>query len=180
MRLTKTILSVVLSCAMFTACGTTGTSVSYDASKGQTVYESGEMSVAQMDAAVGSGSSIVMQAVATCEGQNCTPDRAQLVFSVRGRNEVALARRSISIVADGVEYAAQDANEWGGRGDISFSDEPVVEVDLSLSALEQIANASSLSARLGNTSLNVGDGDQEELRTFVQTAQNPESSAEAS
>jgi hypothetical protein len=49
----------------------------------------------------------------------------------------------------------------------------IASLTLSLSALSEIANASSLSGRLGNNDLRLSDGVRSELKRFVQAMRNP-------
>lgn len=169
-------LGLCLLLAVVSGCGTSESTVSYDASRNRMMYESAEMDVAQLEAAVGSGSSIVMRALASCMSRNCTPETIRLVFAVQGQGQAAIADHSISIVADGTEYSWEGDQNWERQGEVSFSEEPVVRVSLPLSSVEQIANASSISAYLGSMTLNLEGRTQSKLLSFVQTIRNPSAS----
>lgn len=161
-------------------CGTTGpsTSVSYKASQNRTNFQTGTMTVGRLEGlGYGSSTSILLSAQARCTGRNCTPDRARLSFLLQGSaSDVALSDRSISLVADGTEYARPNTTDWRSREDIRMSQGQIASLTLSLSALSQIANASSLSGRLGNNDLRLSEQVKTELKQFVQTMRNPAAS----
>lgn len=178
MRFVKGIM-VALLVAVVSGCGTAGPTASYDASSNRMLYESAEMNVAQLEAAVGSGSSIVMRAFASCTSQNCTPQTVQFIFAVQGPGKSAIADHSLSIIADGSKYSWRGEQNWESQGDVLVSEEPMVRVALPLSSVKQIANAASIEAYMGSMTLNLGGRTQSKLRSFVQTIRNP-SSAESS
>jgi hypothetical protein len=171
-------LTSLLFLALFVVgCGTTGpsTSVSYEASQDRTNFRTGTMTVGRIGGlGYGSNTSILLSARAQCSGRNCTPDRARLSFLLQGSaSDVALSDRSVSLVADGKEYAHQNAVNWRSQEDIRMSQGRIASLTLSLSALSEIANASSLSGRLGNNDLRLSDGVRSELKRFVQAMRNP-------
>ena len=176
-RLLSVVTSLLFLSLFVAGCGTTGpsTSVSYNATQNRTSFRTGNMTVGRIDGlGYGSNTSILLSARAQCSGRNCTPDRARLSFLLQGSaSDVALSDRSVSLVADGKEYAQRNAVNWRSREDIRMSQGRIASLTLSLSALSEIVNASSLSGRLGNNDLRLSDGVRGKLRRFVETMRNP-------
>ena len=142
-----TVVGVGILVGLVSGCSTLGPTASYDASENQMVYESAEMEVAQMDAAIGTGKSIVMRAVASCRSRNCTPETVRLVFALDGEGGSAIADRSISINADGIEYSWESGDpSWQQKGDVRSFRGELMQVEMAFSDEEQIATASSISA----------------------------------
>lgn len=147
--------------------------MSYDAPNNQTIFRSGSMTVAQAAGSGFSSTALVLNATAKCAGQNCTPERVRLSFSVDGSSDFALSDRTVSIVADDEEFTWSNEERWNSRKDVRVSTGRLTAVTLPLSDLETIANASSLTGRLGSTSLDLGGRVQSRLQEFVRTAKNP-------
>lgn len=176
-RLTHALL-LVGAVVLLTGCGGTRSVATYDASENRTVFRSGPMTVARgSGSGYGSTTSIVMRAVARCTGRDCTPERVQLTFSVEGSSDFALSSRSVRIVADGKEYQRANATRWNTFDDVQRTEGPVAGLVVSLSALEQMATASTLEGTLGNQSLRLRGSVQSTLREFVQSARNPATAA---
>jgi hypothetical protein len=176
-RLASLVSSLLGLSLLVVGCGTTGpgTSVSYEASQNRTNFRTGTMTVGRLGGlGYGSNTSILLSARAQCSGRNCTPNQARLSFLLQGSSsDVALSDRSISLTADGKEYARRDAVRWRSPEDIRRAQGRIVSLTLPLSELSQIANASSLSGRLGNNSLSLDRGVRTKLKQFVQTMRNP-------
>ncbi|MFB6249721.1 MAG: hypothetical protein ABEL97_14240 [Salinibacter sp.] len=176
-RLLSLVTSLLFFFLFVAGCGTTGpsTSVSYEASDNQTNFQTGTMTVGRLGASgYGSNTSILLNAQAQCSGRNCTPERARLSFLIQGSSsDVAISNRSVSLVADGKEYAHRSAVDWRSQEDIRMSQGRIASLTLPLSALSQIANASSLSGRLGSNKLSLDRGVRTKLKQFVQTMRNP-------
>ena len=176
-------LLFVLMALVGSGCGTTApsTSVSYKANQNRTTYQTGTIRVGRLQGlGYGSNTSILMSVQARCPGRNCTPKEARLSFLLQGSSsDVALSNRSISLTADGTEYARRSAVNWRSREDIRMSQGRIASVTLSLSALSNIANASSLSGQLGNNTLNLDGGVQTRLQEMIRTMRNPEAPAPA-
>lgn len=165
---------------LVSGCGTSGPTASYDASKNRMVYRSEEMTVGQLGSGLSAGDRVVMRAVASCQESNCVPETVRFVFMVEGggdANTSAIQDQSVYISADGAEYSWSGDRRWLQQGDVRFYQGAIVRVGLSLSEVEQIANASSISARLGNTSLKLAGRAQSKLRNFIQTIRNSSTSA---
>lgn len=167
--MSKSTVLVLLLGVVVSACGMTGTTTSYHSSSNETEYETSSITVGRLEAALGSGSRITMHARATCSGRSCSPDRAHLVFNVEGQTEKAIANHSISIEADDTVYSEQSREYWEAQDDVRYSKKQTIVLTLPLSSIEQIANASSVSGRVGNTSVNLGGRAQSHLQEFVRT-----------
>lgn len=176
-RIVSLATSLLLVSLFVAGCGTTGpsTSVSYEASNDRTNVQTGTMTVGRIGgSSYGSNTSILLSARAQCSGRNCTPEQARLSFLLQGSaSDVAISNRSVSLIADGEEYARRNAVNWNSQKDIRMSQGRIASLTLPLSALSEIANASSLSGRLGNNSLSLDRGVRTQLKQFVETMRNP-------
>jgi hypothetical protein len=176
-RIVSLATSLLFVSLLVVGCGTTApsTSVSYEASSNRTNFQTGTMTVGRIGGgSYGSNTSILLSVRAQCSGQNCTPERARLSFLLQGSSsDVAISNRSVSLVADGKEYARRDAVNWKSQEDIRMSQGRIASLTLPLSALSEIANASSLSGRLGSNSLSLDRGVRTTLQEFVETMRNP-------
>lgn len=172
-------LAPLLVLGLMAGCGGSRSIMSYDAADNQTRFRTGNMTVAQAAGSGFSNTSLAMRANAKCSGQNCTPNEVRLDFSVQGSSDFALSDRSVSITADGEEFTWEKEVEWDSSEDIGSSPGRLIAVSLSLSDVSKIANASSISGRLGNTSLDLDGRVQQKLQEFVSTAKNPAAAASA-
>jgi hypothetical protein len=154
--------------------------MSYDASNDQTTFRSGSMTVAQAMGSGFSSTSLVLNAMAKCAGRDCRPERVRLSFSVNGSSDFALSDRTVSITADDETFTWSNEEQWNSSEDVSVSTGRIVAVPLPISDLTTIANASSLTGRLGSTPLDLGGRVQSKLKEFVQTVKNPEAARSAS
>jgi hypothetical protein len=154
--------------------------VSYNASENRTSYRTGTMRIGRLDGAgYGSNTAILLSVKARCSGPECTPEAAQLTFLLQGSaSDVALSNRSVSIVADGQTFTRRNTSRWHSREDIRMSQGRVAGLRLSLSELETIAAASSLSGQLGDNPLDFDQNVRSHLREFVRTARGAETSEE--
>lgn len=75
-------------------CSTTGPTTSYDASKNQMTYESADVNVAQLGAAVGSGSSIVLRPWPRAGVSTALPKRFNLSLPYRDKASLPLQTRA--------------------------------------------------------------------------------------
>jgi len=128
----------------------------------------------------GSNTGILMEVRARCSGAECTPENAQVTFLLQGSaSDVALSDRSVSIVADGREFTRRNASRWRSREDIRQSQGRVANLRLSLSEVETVATASSLTGQLGDNRLDLDQSVQSRLQEFVQAARGVETSEDA-
>lgn len=147
---------------------------SYDADSGETTYRTRSYTVSTLSGSnIGSSKSISMEAVSQCIGQGCTPTTIQLVFSAGGNQQLQLSGLDGEIVADEtqINWSSSDA----AQGYTDASDDQVVNVvgkfatvDLSVSEVDQIVNASSVRGQIGGQSLNLGSGVREGLGSLLQ------------
>lgn len=170
--------AVLFLCALFVVgCASQREVASFDASAGRMEYETSEMIIIRRISRSGYGdaSSIALQGTARCEGKNCTPEVARLMFSVRGNTGVNFQDRTIRLVADGEQYEWKDF--MAPQQEEVFTQSSVTGqiggVRVRLSQLEQIANASSVEGSIGNRSFEIGDSQKAELRHFLSAMRNP-------
>lgn len=171
-------IALSLLALLVAGCGSSGATESYNAANNQMIYETRSYTVSQVSGAnFASSKSITMRAIARCSGQNCTPQQVQLVFSASGNSTLTLSSAAGEIVADGqrVEWSSKAA----GRPQADTGDDEMINVvgtfatvDLSLSELKQIANASSVEGSIGGTSLNISESIQSGFQSLLMKIQN--------
>ncbi|MFB6232111.1 MAG: hypothetical protein ABEL04_13255 [Salinibacter sp.] len=138
-------------------------------------YETGPFTVSQSSGgSYGSSSTIDMRVVAQCEGRNCTPDAAKLVFSVRGGQELGLSGVNGQITADGSVFdwssASAKANLPGTVADNEVNRVlgTFATVEIGIDKLRQIATASSLKGSIGGMPLRLDSAVQSGLLAFLE------------
>lgn len=147
--------------------------VSYDSESNQTTYSAIEYAAFKVSGSeYGSTVSITMQAVAPCRGANCTPDRAQLVFTSEGSERLSLSGVSGEIVGDGTRITWSDAE--ANPDFASLAENAIVDitgrfavVDLPVHRPRQIATASALTGSIGGQSLALGSDVQSGLQKLL-------------
>jgi len=158
---------------------------SYDSESGETTYRTRSYTVSTLSGSnIGSSKSISMRAVSQCVGQACTPSTVQLVFSASGNQQLQLSGLDGEIVADEtrINWSSRDA----AQGYANTSDDQVINVvgkfaaiDLSVSDVNQIVNASSVRGRIGGRPLNLGSGVKVGLESLVQKMQGTSTGSES-
>lgn len=177
MRLLQNGSSLLFFLLLCIGCGGGTQVATFNAAEGRMEYETDEITVIRQvySKGLGSGSSITLQGRARCQGRNCTPDVATLMFSVSGNADVSFQDRTVQITADGERY------EW--KDHMKLRQEEALEqsvvagriagVRVRLSQLEQIVNASSVTGSIGNRSFELDEDDRAELRTFLSAMRDP-------
>lgn len=148
--------------------------VSYNSESNRTTYKTTDYTVSSVSGSdYGSSKSIAMQAIARCQGVNCTPNRAQLVFTSEGSQRLSLSDVSGEITSDGTEITWSNAE--ANPDFANLSDDTIIEVtgkfavvDLKTYQLRQIATASSLSGSIGGQPLSLGPNVQAGLRKLLE------------
>lgn len=176
-------LASLLALLLVAGCGGSGATMSYEPSSDQTTYRTRSYTVSSISGAnFASAKSINLRAVGRCQGQNCTPESVQLVFSASGNSALSLSGLEGEIVANGttIEWTSSEA----GQASADVGDDELINVvgnfatvDVSLSQLEQIATASSVEGTIGGTSLNLNRGIQSGFQNFLQKIRSGSSSS---
>lgn len=139
--------------------------VSYDAEQNRTTYETRTYTVASGGGkSYGSSKTIDMQAVARCQGEDCSPDTAKLVFSAGGGEALSLSGINGKIETDGVvvRWTSAEASRGSSK---PVSDREMFKVvgqfavvSVSVDQLREIASASSVKGTIGGMRLRFGSG----------------------
>lgn len=84
--------------------------VRYDPATGQSSYESKRMIMGYRDMSAGLvvNQRIMWQALASCSGQDCTPEEVTLVFFNDTSEDLNLDYRRLQLIIDGITYDWQD------------------------------------------------------------------------
>lgn len=129
----------------------------YDPSDDRTTYKTSTFTVAQgATQSFASANSITMQAVASCEGQGCTPHQATFVFSIEGSSDVTLSNRTLKIKSDNKEWTLENRSSGYRRNSqIGRTKGRLASMSFSISELEKISNSSSLTGYLGDKALSL-------------------------
>ena len=147
--------------------------VSYDSESNQSTYETKRYTVSTMsDGNYGSRQSIRMRVVAQCEGQNCTPNTAQLVFRADASKQLFLSGVNGRISADGTEirWSNAEANRsFAGRNrnELVKVLGEFATVDIGFGQLEAMASTASLEGTIGGQSLNLDADVQSGIQTLL-------------
>lgn len=159
-------VSVLLVCLFAVGCaGGPKATVSYDAEQNRTTYETRSYTVATGGSnSYGSSKSIDMQVVARCEGTDCSPDSANLVFSASGSETLSLSGVDGKIEAEDVSVSWTSAEVSRGFSNRVSNNEMIevvgrfAVVTLSLDQLRQVASASPVKGTIGGMRLRFGSG----------------------
>ncbi|MEF8938558.1 MAG: hypothetical protein V5A22_01840 [Salinivenus sp.] len=172
----RSILLWVAALALCVGCAGQRPIARYKASTNTTDYRSRLITVAQRlsEQGYGNSSSITMQALARCPGQNCTPDVVRLMFSTAGNTGVIFEDRTIRLSADGKSYTWRDQIPLRRRGvREQTTSGQIAGVRLRLSGLERIVNATSVTGRVGGRAIEIDDHGREKLRRFLDAMRSP-------
>lgn len=179
MKMPSRLVLFLLSTVLIVGCSGGGqvATVSYDSESNQSTYETKRYTVSNISGSgYGSSRSIRMRVVARCEGENCNPDTAQLVFSIDGSKQYSLSGVSGRIVADETEI--QWSNAEANRGFSGLGEGEMVQVlgefatvDVGIDQLQKMATATSLDGSIGGQSLNLGSNVQSGLQALLQKMQ---------
>jgi hypothetical protein len=156
--------------------------VSYDSEEGKTTIETRSYKVSTISGAnYGSQSTIDVRAVAQCQGQECTPRRASLIFIAPTDRELSFSEIGGEIVADGSQVARWTTQEAGrsgiDTGSLADGETGITAfgefaaITLQTNQLDQIAQASDVEGTLGGKSLRFGSGVKAGLKDLVQKMQ---------
>ncbi|MFB6098200.1 MAG: hypothetical protein ABEK84_03655, partial [Salinibacter sp.] len=125
-------------------------------------------------ASYGSSKSVAMRVVARCQGSDCTPDLAKLVFLASGGEDLALSGTSGEITADGTVVKRWTSRDAAGGLPTTVSN-AVIEVtgkfaavEVSLDKLRRIATASSVKGSIGGMALRFDANVQSGLQAMLQ------------
>lgn len=165
---------LLLAGSLLAGCGSPGATVTYAPSSDQTTYRTRSYTVSQISGAnFASAKSINLRAIGRCQGQNCTPESVQLVFSASGNSSLSLTGLDGEITADGTQIDWSSAE--AGQSHTASDDDQMVNVvgtfatvELSLAQLEEIATASTVQGSIGGTSLDLSSGIQSGFRSLLQ------------
>lgn len=169
------LLSFLLGLLVLGGCaGGQNTTVSYDSDADRTTYETRTYTVSSISGSnYASSKSITVRAIADCQGADCTPEEASLVFTAGGNEQLSLSGVNGRIVADDteIEWSNADAN----ADFVHRTDDRILQVvgefatvALSLDQLRQIATASSVDGSIGGQPLNLDSGMQSGLQNLLQ------------
>lgn len=151
--------------------------VSYDSEPNRSIYETKRYIVSTLSGGnYGSRQSIRMRVLAQCEGKNCTPDTAQLVFSADASEQLSLSGVNGRISADGTEIRWSNAE--ANRGFAGRNRNEVVKVlgefatvDVGFDQMEAMASGASLEGTIGGQSLNLDADVRAGLQTLLRKMQ---------
>jgi len=172
----RTVLLWVAALALCAGCAHQRPIATYKAASNTTMYRSRLITVAQRlsDQGYGNSSSMTMQALARCQGRNCTPDVVRLMFSTAGNTGVVFEDRTIRLSADGKSYTWKDQIPLRRRGvREQTTSGQIAGVRLRLSGLERIVNATSVTGRVGGRAIEIDDHGREKLRRFLDAIRSP-------
>jgi len=185
MSFLRTVLATPFLLLLVAGCGSSGATVSYEPSSDRTTYRTRSYTVSTISGAnFASSKSINLRALGRCQGQGCSPETVQLVFSASGNSALSLSGLEGEITAGGTEIEWSSAE--ASRSSTDAGDDEMLNVvgtfatiDVSLSQLEQIATASSVEGSIGGTSLNISESVQAGFRSLLEKIRTPSSQGSA-
>ena len=149
--------------------------LSYDSESNRSKYETDSYTVSSVSGSgYASSQSISMRVVARCEGKNCRPDTAELVFGIDGSDRLLLSGVSGEIIADDAQIQWSDVEANRGFAGTTQQDDPVrvlgefATVDVNIDQLQKIATATSLKGSVGGKTLSLGSDVQSGIQTLLQ------------
>ena len=162
--------------ALLVGCaGSQEVTLSYDSESNRSKYETDHYTVSSVSGSgYASSQSISMRVVARCEGKNCRPDTAELVFSIDGSGRLSLSGVSGEIIADDAQIRWSDVEANRGFAGTTQQDDPVrvlgefATVDVNIDQLQKMATATSLKGSVGGKTLNLGSDVQSGIQTLLQ------------
>jgi hypothetical protein len=182
MSLPRPVLASILALALCVGCAGQRPIATYKADSNTTVYRSRLITVAQRlsEQGYGNSSSLTMQALARCQGRNCTPDLVRLMFSTSGNTGVVFENRTIHLSADGQSYTWEDQMPLRQRGvQEQATTGQIAGVRLRLPGLERLVNATSVTGYVGGRSIEIDGYGQEKLRRFLAAMRAPPPASDA-
>lgn len=161
----------ILLLGLLAGCATTSqpVAVSYDAEAGQTVYETDQMQLGDMDLATGLTKQIEFQVhvVGECRGRNCAPSQYQLAFGKRGAQPIRLPGRDVSlqIGTETITWADPQNREVDQRTEIRSG--TFARVGLTAKQLSTLANASDVNGTVGGVRFELPYEERAPLRMLL-------------
>lgn len=187
MRLLRFTPCFFLALLLIAGCrGSQDVAVSYDSDENTTTYETSPYTVSRASGGnYGESKSIDMQAVARCQGSDCSPSTVQLTFTATGSEKLALSGVGGEITADGttVDWTSAEAGKAFSnvqRDEINRVIGQFATVELTLDQLEQVATASSVEGSIGGMSLSFSSGVQSGLQNLLQEIRQGEETQQSS
>jgi len=151
--------------------------VSYDTVSDQTVYETGEMQLGDIDIATGLTKEVEFQVhvVGECRGKDCAPSQYKLEFGKRGTQSVQLPGRDVSLQIGSETITWRDPqNREVDRG-TQIRSGTFARVDLTPKQLSTLANASDVDGTVGGIRFELPYEEREPLRRLLSRLEKTES-----
>lgn len=164
---------------LLTGCATTSqpVAVSYDTEAGQTVYETDQMELGDVDLATGltKQSELEAHVVGECRGRDCAPSQYQLAFGKRGTQPIRLPGRDVSlqIGTETITWTDPQNREVDQRTEIRSG--TFARVTLTPKQLSTLANASDVDGTVGGVRFELPYEERAPLRTLLSRLERTES-----
>lgn len=153
----------------------------YSASQNEMMYRASDISLGTMfpTGGLSRDPSVALRSWATCSGENCQPQRVWFSFVLRSsmaRSNV-LASRNVEMVADGnVHEWPEERQQFADRTTSTASSmqlpgssgNELTRISMSLSTLQEIAQADGVSGTFGGEDFSLSYDDRAPLRAFAE------------
>jgi len=157
MNTTRFILAFLISLALYGCAASEPVQVHYDPAIGRSSYASRRivMGYRDMSAGLASNQRVMWQALASCSGQDCTPDEVTLVFYNDTSRDLNLDYRRLQLKVDGITHDWQDLGRETEPAHYTVPPGEFLRVSLARAAFVSLARAQQVAVLLGESGTSV-------------------------
>ncbi len=157
MTTTPFILALLIPLALYGCVASEPVQVHYDPAIGLSSYESRRivMGYRAMSAGLASNQRVMWQALASCSGQNCTPDEVTLAFYNDTSKDLNLDYRRLQLTVDGITHDWQDLGRETEPAHYTVPPGEFIRVSLARAAFVRLARAQQVEVLLGESGTSV-------------------------
>ncbi len=157
MTTTPFILALLIPLALYGCVTSEPVHRHYDPAIGLSSYESRRivMGYRDMSAGLASNQRVMWQALASCSGQDCTPDEVTLVFYNDTGKDLNLDYRRLQLIVDGITHDWQDHSRETEPAHYAVPPGEFIRVSLARAAFVRLARAQQVEILFGESGTSV-------------------------
>jgi len=157
MNTTPFILALLISLALYGCVASEPVQVHYDSAIGSSSYESRRIVLGYRDMSAGLASNqrVMWQALASCSGQDCTPDEVTLAFYNDTSKDLNLDYRRLQLKVDGITHDWQDLGRETEPTHYTVPPGEFIRVSLARAAFVRLARAQQVEVLWGETGTSI-------------------------
>lgn len=152
------VIPVGLALLMLTSCASTSPiSIEYNASTGDTSYESKRtiMGYRDMTAGLAYNQRVMWQALASCAGEECVPDEVWIAFFNDTSRDLNLDYRKLKLIVDKVTHEWEDESRVNDNPNSRVPPGEFVRISLSRADFMNLAIAKNVEVHMGESGSSV-------------------------